>query len=417
MIVGLAIGLVLALAACTIVTEDDSATTTTAAPPTTSGAPPTLPPDPSGADPVSDLTGANVKLTEVAEVDEPVAMATRSGSESLYVLERRGVVREITRTFDVDRSTGQRTFRGLQVERSPLVDFSGDVNTEGPEQGAIDLAFSSDGQSLFVSYTNDDDALVVDSYRIDDTDLDERSRKQLLLIEQLTDENNGGALALGADGFLYIGLGDTGGDDDPINAGQDLAKSPASVLRVDVAGGGEEPYLVPQGNPFVDQVDAVPEIWLTGVSDPRYLSFDRETGSMWLVDNGQDVEEINFLPEYEGGGKGANLGWDQVEGSEEGGPEGAIVPLHSYTHDAGCRAVGGYVYRGAAIPGMNGAYVFGDRCTGQLRALLERAGDVIGERVLDAAVPPETLTGFGEDPDGELYVLTSTGQIYRIDPA
>src|SRR5690606_27629853 len=193
-----------------------------------------------------------------------------------------------------------------------------------------------------------------------------------------------------------IGLGDTGGEDDPINAGQDLAKSPASVLRVDVSAGGEEPYVIPQGNPYIDQLDVVPEIWLTGVSDPRYLSVDRETGSMWLVDNGQEVEEINFLPEYEDGGKGANLGWDEVEGSDDGGPEGAVEPLHEYTHDVGCRAVGGVVYRGATIPGMNGAYLFGDRCTGQIRALLERAGDVIGERVLDIGVAPDTLNGFGE---------------------
>jgi glucose/arabinose dehydrogenase len=410
---------VVTLGACTIQTTDDSASTTTIAPATTitPEGPVTIPPDRSGAISVDNLDEAGVKLTEVAEVDGPVAMAPRSGSESIYVLERRGAVREITRTFKINSRTGVRTLDRLQAERTPLIDFSADVKTGGSDtQGAIDLAFSSDGRFLFVSYTNEDDSLVVDRYTVDDTDVDRRSREQALLIEQLSPDNNGGALAIGPDGFLYIGLGDTGGQSDPLDAGQDLAKSPASVLRVDVSAGGDQPYQVPPGNPYFDQVEVVPEIWLNGVRDPRFLSFDRDTGSMWLVDNGQDREEINFLAEYEGGGRAANLGWDQVEGSESGGPEDATPPLHSYGHDGGCKAIGGYVYRGRAIPGLRGAYVFGDLCTGQIRALLEREGEVIRERVLDIGVPPESLTGFGEDPDGEMYVLTAGGGVLRIDP-
>jgi glucose/arabinose dehydrogenase len=411
---------VLVAGACTIQTDDETAATTTVAPTTVIDAPVTLPPDPSGAATVDNLDLANVRVSEVAKVDHPVAMASRSGSESLYVLERRGAVREITRTFRTNRETGVRSLDRIQTERSPFVDFSRDVKAEGPQQGAIDLAFSSDGRNLYVSYINDSDALVIDEYTINDTAVASDSRRELLNIEQLSSpaENAGGALALGPDGFLYIGLGDAGGRGDPLDAGQDLSQSVASVLRVDVSGDDEFVYQVPQGNPYFGLGDELRgEIWLKGVRNPRYLSFDRETGSLWLVDNGEEIEEINFLPEYDDGGRAANLGWDKIEGGGGGGPEGATPPLHEYGHDAGCRAIGGMVYRGAAVPGLLGAYLFADYCTGQVRALLERAGSVIGERALDIEIAPETITGFGEDPDGEAYILTSTGSVLRIEPA
>jgi hypothetical protein len=149
------------------------------------------------------------------------------------------------------------------------------------------------------------------------------------------------------------------------------------------------------------------------------LTFDRATDDLWVADVGQNQwEEIDLLPAADGGGRGANLGWNGMEGTHEfegGNPDGGVLPVFEYSHDEGCSVTGGVVYRGTAVAGLGGAYLFGDYCAGQLRALRVEGGEVADEHVYDATV--HDLVSFAEDADGEVYVLSLGGDIFRIDAA
>jgi glucose/arabinose dehydrogenase len=407
-------------ASCTIKTEDESASTTTLAPPSVGITAPVASDTvaPGDTTPPRNLDTIAVELEELAEVDQPTAITTRMGSESIYIAERAGRVRELTREFRRNRD-GIPVLDRLQMQRTPVLDISDDVGSDEPQQGLLGVAFSTDGARLYVSYTNLDGNLVVDRFKVADGKVDGRSRVQMLLIEMFTAENIGGQIALGTDGFLYIAVGDGGGDGDPSGAAQDRAALTGSVLRIDPDGGNEdEPYVVPLGNPYFDDLDAAPEVWLKGVRNPT-LSFDPETGDLWSVDRGQDtVEEVNWMPADDGAGKGKNLGWAEMEGRSErsGGsaPENHSPPAFEYGRDQGCAAVGGQLYRGQGVPELYGAYLMGDFCTGQLRALLPVPGGISQERRLDVGLPPEQLRGFGVDPDGEILLFTAPGTIFAV---
>jgi glucose/arabinose dehydrogenase len=366
------------------------------------------------------LGSIELTATEVAELAEPVALAARPSSPDLYVAERSGRVRLVTVTPPTT-PTGQPKY---QVQSTPVLDLSRDVLTEGSEQGLLGITFSSDGRLLYVDYTaKPDGRTIVAEYELGDRNaVATSSRRELLTVEQPAQNHNGGQRALGPDGYLYIGLGDGGGSGDPEGRAQSTDELLGKILRIDPLGAdGEREYGIPAGNPFAAGGGA-PEIWLLGVRNPWRFSFDTATGDLWIGDVGQDQwEEIDRLPATDGfdAGRGANLGWDQMEGThpfDGKNPTGGVLPLHEYSHeDGGCSVTGGYVYRGDAIEPLRGAYLYADFCAAGLRGLQTDQGVVIDERTWD--LPLENITAFGQDNGGELFALLGSGPLMKISLA
>jgi glucose/arabinose dehydrogenase len=277
--------------------------------------------------------------------------------------------------------------------------------------------------------------------------VDPSSRRELIRIDEPQFNHNGGALNFGPDGFLYISLGDGGAADDqgvghsPQGNGQDPSNVLGSILRIDPTGTNSTngKYGVPQDNPFVGRAGFVPEIWAYGFRNPFRFSFDSGTGKLWVGDVGQnDIEEVDIVT------KGGNFGWRVKEGSflfdpngtapgfvtarSPGKPKGLIDPVAEYDHDEGIAVVGGFVYRGHAIPQLRGRYVFGDfsRSSAEFGRLffLDQAERVREFRLVGQESLGLKLDGFGQDADGELYVLGNTtgtpfgetGIVLRIAP-
>jgi glucose/arabinose dehydrogenase len=383
-----------------------------------------------------DLTLIELGSVLVAELEQPIALAARAGTDDLYVAEKTGAVRRIEVTpVDADTDdddTSNRALPTYEVASRPVIDLTGEV-AGGGEQGLLGLAFSSDGRRLYVDYTRrSDGATVVEEISLGDaTTADAADRRALLIVEQPAENHNGGQLVLGPDGYLYVGLGDGGGGGDPDDNGQDPDALLGSILRIDPDGGDSsaEPrpgssdgaYAIPGGNPF--QRDGQPtEVWLYGVRNPWRFTFDRATGDLWVADVGQgEWEEIDLLPATNGkdAGRGANLGWNEMEGNHafDGGenPVGGVLPVFEYSHaEGGCSVTGGYRYRGAAIPALAGTYLFADYCLDGVRGLqVDEAGRAItGQHAWD--LPSSQLQSFGEDADGELYLLLAGGEVRRI---
>ena len=354
-----------------------------------------------------------VELTPLLSVPLPIALAARPGSDSLYLATKTGLVHEI----DVrgDEASIVRTILSLE----------GQVSGRN-EQGLLGLTFSPDGTTLFVNYTNVDGDTVVGAQVFDgDVLIDDRSVVPVLFVDQPRANHNGGGLAFGPDGFLYISLGDGGGAGDPFETGQDPFSLLGTIVRIaPLALGSDAPYAVPADNPFVDGGGA-PEVFVWGARNPWRFSFDRLTGDLWIADVGQDrLEEVVVAYASDGGGNGVNLGWPDVEGTAPfrgAGPpsENYLGPVHEYGRGDGCSVTGGYVYRGSAIPDLFGHYVFGDYCTSQLWgfASSQSQGPLGRFDIAGGRLPAETLASFGEGPDGELYVLSFDSTLYRIDPA
>ena len=385
--------------------DDDSegltATTTTRPTTTTSGDAPA-----STAAPVPPLADVNVTLTEVTEADTPMALVARTGTDTLYVAEREGRVRPLT-----GGSLGE-----------PILDISDEVVTS-VEQGLLDIEFSADGATLYLHYSvaPDGDTRVI-SYPVSGDAVDTDGRRELLAVEQPFDNHNGGDIEIGPDGYLYVALGDGGGGGDPEGNGQDTQALLGKILRIDPAATTGDDYGIPADNPFADGAAGAPEVWVYGARNPWRIDFDDATGDLWVADVGQNAfEEIDLLPAADGAGRGANLGWNEMEGAHpfEGGsnPDGAVLPVFEYDRsEGGCSVTGGVVYRGSAIPGLVGAYLFTDYCDGRLRAIRAADGQTVDERTFDD-VSGNSLVSFGTDGAGEVYVLSLDGAVYRLDPA
>jgi glucose/arabinose dehydrogenase len=359
------------------------------------------------------LDGIEIAATPVAQVESPTSLVTRPGSPTLSVADRPGRVRPVT-------VTGAGNDRRYEVGE-PVLDISDDVVVDG-ERGLLDIEFSPDGGTLYVHYSlaPNGEARVA-AYTMAGDKVDTGSYRELLTIQDPYANHNGGELEMGPDGYLYIALGDGGGAGDPEGNGQDTQALLGKLLRIDpTRPSGDQEYGIPSDNPFADGGGGRPEVWLYGVRNPWRFSFDRATGDLWIGDVGQGQwEEVDLLPAADGGGRGANLGWNEMEGTHSyaGGsnPEGGVLPVFEYSHDEGCSITGGVVYRGSAIRGLGGAYLFGDYCQGDLRALRVRNGEVSEERTFDAHV--DQLVSFAEDADGEVYALSLEGGIYRLDAA
>jgi glucose/arabinose dehydrogenase len=242
--------------------------------------------------------------------------------------------------------------------------------------------------------------------------VDTGSRRQLLTVDQPQSNHNGGELTFGPDGYLYLGLGDGGGAGDQGDGhasggnGQSLGTVLGKILRIDPTPSGGQPYTVPADNPFVNTAGARPEIWAYGLRNPWRFTFDKTTGDLWIGDVGQNAyEEVDVAPRAAGGGKGVNYGWnvdEALHSYRDGNAPGAVEPVYELSHDGGnCSITGGYL--------------FADYCGGQLRAITVQDGKIAQERVLP--VRAASITSFGQDGDGELYVLSDSGEVLRIDPA
>ena len=361
---------------------------------------------PPPADPAT-LAEAKIKLTKIATVTEPTAMAIRRADPAFYI---------------AGRHTGEvRPVRGGQVG-APVVDVGGEISTGG-EQGLLGLAFSPDGTKLYINFTTKTSTTagnvadtVIREYEFDG---DASSPREVLRIPQPATNHNGGNILFGRDGYLYIGMGDGGGAAG--NKGQDLSILLGKMLRIDPDPGdpdcGDGDYGIPAGNPFTGK-SGCDEIWAYGLRNPWRFSFDRTTGALWTGDVGQNAwEEINVATGSSDGGE--NYGWPRMEGNHTYSgetPSNHHGPIYEYSHDGGnCSVTGGYVYRGSKIPALRGAYVFADYCAGRLRGFVNSGGRALGHRFLGPQVG--SLSSFGQDRDGELYVLSLDGGFYRIDPA
>jgi glucose/arabinose dehydrogenase len=370
--------------------------TSDAAPPATSGSVGTTTP--------ASVAGKGIELTRVAEADEPIVLAWRPGDPVGYLAQRDGIVRRLTAD-------------GLGAE---VLDLSGRT-VAGGERGLLGMAFAPDGTHVYVHYTDLDGTTTLDelAVRADGT-IDAGSRRTLLTQRQPYPNHNGGELTFGPDGLLYLGLGDGGSGGDPERRGLDLSTWLGKILRIDPTPSADQPYTVPADNPFVGKKGARPEIWAYGLRNPWRFSFDRTTGDLWISDVGQGAIEEVDVARSPAAGRGYSFGWSAYEGThrfnaDQQAPD-AVMPFHEYPHgDLGCSITGGFVYRGQAVPALQGHYVFGDYCSAGLRAIDVTGGPVAdAERLTDA---PGQISAFGESPDGELYVLSLEGGVYRVDPA
>jgi glucose/arabinose dehydrogenase len=324
------------------------------------------------------------------------------------------------RLFVVERAGRIRIVRDGTLLSAPYLDISALTSTDG-ERGllsmAFDPAYASNGR-FYVYYTAADGAITVSRFQVSpaNPDVANPSGTVLLTVPHPGASNhNGGQLAFGPDGMLYLAPGDGGGSNDPAGNAQNKASLLGKMLRIDVRGNG---YAIPSDNPPATGAGDRPEIWAVGLRNPWRFSFDK-TGQIYIADVGESArEEVNVVPATSGG---LNYGWDRMEGTLCVGAAtcdtaGLTPPVFEYTHaSGGCAILGGYVYRGAAVPEIRGRYFYTDLCTGRLQSFVFRDG-VVTESV-DWSLPiPGTVYSFGADAAQEIYVLTA-GEVLRIQRA
>jgi glucose/arabinose dehydrogenase len=299
----------------------------------------------------------------------------------------------------------------------PFLDIDSKI-LSGGERGLLGLAFSPNYKTnghFFVHYSDlvGDTALARYTVSADPNRADPNSEVIILQQDQPFSNHNGGQIAFGPDGYLYMALGDGGSGGDPLGNGQNKNTLLGKLLRLDVSG--SLPYLVPPDNPFAGG-GGRPEVWAWGLRNPWRFSFDRLAGDLYIADVGQNAwEEINFQPAGSAGG--ANYGWNFMEGghcypSPGCDPTPFVAPVAEYSHAEGCSVTGGYVYRGGQATGLYGAYLYGDYCSGKVWGLLKKSDGTWANALLlrtDAYI-----SSFGEDEAGEVYILDHNGPIYRL---
>ena len=356
------------------------------------------------AAPTSEPLGRpTVSLTELGAFEQPVGFTWRPTDGTTYVVEQAGRV--------VIMNDGQ--------PGATALDMSDRTEASG-EQGLLGLAINAAGTFAYVDYTDDDGNTEIDEYAIrPDGTFDAATRRTVLAFDQPYPNHNGGELVFGPDHMLYIGTGDGGGEKDPERRALNLGEWLGKMLRIDPRPGGGAAYTVPPDNPFVGIAGARPEIWSVGLRNPWRFSFDRQTGDLWIADVGQDSwEEVDVAWAADGSGRGMNFGWSAWEGNhrlnDDQSPDGATAPIYEYPHgDAGCSISGGVRYRGTAIPELVGWYMYGDYCSGQVRALKITGNAVTDEVTLGNVASISAVT---ETPDGELLVLSVAGSIFAVTP-
>lgn len=360
----------------------------------------------------------SVSLQEVASGFSNIVKVAHAGDERLFIVERSGRIK----ILDADKNT----------LATPFLDIDGRVVATGgqSEQGLLGLAFHpnyADNGFFFLHYTNNSGNSEIARFKVSDNDpnvADAASETAVMTISQPFGNHNGGEIAFGPDGHLYIGMGDGGSGNDPGNRAQNPQSLHGKMLRINV---DQLPYTIPNDNPFINNTDFLPEIWSWGLRNPWRFSFDTETGDLWIADVGQwDREEIDFQPATSTGGE--NYGWRCREGEilnpnvNTAGclpPADYVEPIWNYDHPAygPCSITGGYVYRGCTYPDLYGYYIYADYCSGDIWGLLRDAqGEVTNELFL--TVPTGGWSTFGEGVDGEVYVAgLNNGRLYQLTTA
>lgn len=334
---------------------------------------------------------ASFDLEVVADgLSAPLYATAPAGDDRLFIVEQTGTIRILA---------------GGNVAPDPFLDVSNGISAGG-ERGLLGLAFHPDYASngrFFVNYTNRDGDTRVVAYSVSDDPnrADPASAEEVLAVDQPRGNHNGGWISFGPDGLLYVAMGDGGGAGDPQGSGQDPNSMLGKILRIDVDGGGD------------------PAIFVSGVRNPWRNAFDGDL--LYIADVGQgEWEEINVVSLDDAG---ANLGWNIMEGVDCFNPRqgcdksGLTLPVDAYTHAVGCSITGGYVYRGAAIPEIDGLYFFADYCSGILSSWRFN-GEGVGESLSYADVFGSIgqVTSFGLDGAGEMYVITQDGTVRKFVP-
>ena len=360
-------------------------------------APPPPPPPPS----------SGLGLADVGTFSFPVLLTSPPGDNArLFVVEKAGAIRIVK--------------QGTALA-APFLDLRSKVST-GSEQGLLGLAFHPDYATngwFVVNYTDAAGNTKVSLFRTSASDPDraDPAEQIALSVDQPFSNHNGGMVAFGPDGRLYIGMGDGGSGGDPQGNGQKRSTLLGKILRLAISASGQ--VTVPSDNPFVGQSGTRAEIWSLGVRNPWRFSFDRTTGDLYIGDVGQgDREEIDAVTPA--AGKGANFGWNTMEGKTCFGAsscnqQGLVLPVLDYPHSEGaCSVTGGYVYRGTAIAGLAGTYFYADYCRGWVRSFRLTNGVATEEREWPELAPNGQVTGFGQDAAGELYLMSSAGRVAKI---
>jgi glucose/arabinose dehydrogenase len=363
-----------------------------------------------GVSKAPDSIARSVKLTPVASgLHQPLALTFAPGDPAhrIFVVQKTGQIRILRRQDDGT----------LAADAAPFLDLAGQLS-QGSEQGLLGLAFhpqyASNGR-FFVDYTDKRGNTRIVEYRVDSATpdrADPASRDELLEIDQPYSNHNGGDVVFGPDGRLYVGMGDGGSHADPHGNGQNAKARLAKLLQIDV-----------------DAPKAKPVLRALGLRNPWRFSFDRANGNLWIGDVGQDrFEEVDEVPGAAVTGTAAapNFGWNVWEGMHcftdpNCSAKGFVAPVVEYPHPTGCSITGGFVYRGKAVPALEGRYFYADYCTALLRSVtLTTAGTIADSWEWRPALDPgdqlSTISSFGEDESGELYVLSLDGTIWRFDP-
>jgi glucose/arabinose dehydrogenase len=363
-------------------------------------------PEPTVEQPGPTVEQPNVEVQAVRvdlDVDTPMAVVAVPGTSSLLLAERSGRILEVVTDGD-----------DLALAEDPVVlDLRERIGSTEAERGLLGLAVDPEGEHVYASYTGADRGeSLVDEFtlggRAGSLSADGDSRRNLVEVEQPFANHNGGHIEFGPDGLLYLGLGDGGAADDPNGAAQDPSTLLGKLVQLDPSA--SEPLT--DKNPYA-----------SGLRNPWRFSFDPDTGDLWVADVGQNrFEEINRVTAADGGAEGVNFGWDLFEGTEEfeaadpapgGASDGPFVePVFTYGRDEGCSVTGGVVYRGSALTGLEGAYLYSDYCTPGVRALLADEDGRLGS--VDVTDAPGSVVSFGQDANGEILVLSLEDGVFRL---
>ena len=373
--------------------------------------------------PVTTLPGPlpvpSVQFLEVGSFNMPVDLAFRDLDPRFFV------VQQIGQVVAFDSESNEVVLDMTQVPAVAEAGFS-----TGGERGLLGLAFHPTEDLAYVNFTNGAGTTVVAEFTVDPGTavFDPASYREVLTVDQPYSNHNGGDLEFGPDGHLYIATGDGGSADDPERAALDPTSRLGKLLRIDPLPGPDgRPFTVPEDNPFLGADDADPTIWSTGLRNPWKFSFDPLTGDLWIGDVGQnEYEEVDLAPAVDGrdAGRGVSFGWSAFEGYErfntDQSPDGHLPPVAVYAHsDGGCSISAGAVARTSSYPDLNGWYVFGDFCSGQIWALDTTSvgisdSTVVGEpRIVELGTAAQ-LTAVREGPDGDLYSMGLDGRLVRI---
>lgn len=342
--------------------------------------------------------------------ERPVFL-THAGDQRIFVVEQEGIIR----VFDNNEEA---------ASCSIFLDISDRVSRAGNEEGLLGLAFHPDfltNGEFYVHYSSSKKDMhgIVSRFRIDQhnwTAGNPDSEEVILEVKQPFRNHNGGSVVFGPDKLLYLSLGDGGKANDPLGSGQDLNSLLGKILRIDVdKKDGELPYGIPKDNPFVDREDARPEIYALGLRNVWRFSFDRKTGDLWAGDVGQNLfDEVSLIT------KGGNYGWNRWEAdapfdeSTKMATDTHIPPVTNYGRQWGLSITGGTVYRGKKFPQLEGAYFYGDYVTGNLWQLTKKGDGQYDNKLVRRT--GRSIASFGEDREGEIYLMSFDGRIYRIVP-